>query len=195
MVSFLLYSGTLGAQGAKTELYDLIRAFLYDSTGYENVGDWSVGKPKRFPVAWSSDRVQMSNDTSINFYRRGTTSLTIRGKNITIAGKPVAWNVLLKGARMGYSSFSILSPPSKDLSPKLTLDSLFGRARHTAKLMKRCDTNAGFGYYYYSLKLPGKDLAFLKVSWLTANGATALRIDGFDSWSNYAAKLDCPGTK
>ena len=191
----MLCSIAVRAQAAKTDMYDFIKNLLYDSTGYENVGDWSVGKARRFPVAWSSDRLEMSNDTSINFYRRGKADLTVNGRSISSGGKPVAWNILLKGPRMGYTSFSILAAPSKELSAMLPLDSLFGKKRFTAKLLKSCLGNPAFGYYYYSLKLPAKDLAFLKLSWITANGSTALRIDGFDSWSNYAAKLSCPGNK
>lgn len=44
------------AQAPKTELYDLIKKLLYDSTGYENVGDWAVGQPKKLPVKWMTDR-------------------------------------------------------------------------------------------------------------------------------------------
>ncbi len=60
---------TASAQSTKTELYDLIKKLLYDSTGYENVGDWAVGQPKKFPVKWKADKIEMSEDTSINFYR------------------------------------------------------------------------------------------------------------------------------
>ncbi len=199
LLNFLLivaFPNTSGhAQAAKTELYELMKSFIPDSTGYENVGDWNLGNPKRSPVTWSTDRVEMSNDTSINFYRRGTADVTIKGRTMSGAGKPVTWNIMLKGPRMGYTSFSILTTPSKELSPKYTLDSLFGKNRFIARLLKSCDTNPSFGYYYYSLKLPAKDPAFVKISWITANAHTALRIDSYDSWSNYAVKLACPGSR
>lgn len=67
------------AQPPKTELYNLVKTFVTDSTGYENVGDWSVGKPSAFPVQWKADKLEMSEDTSINFYRQGTANLLLNG--------------------------------------------------------------------------------------------------------------------
>ena len=181
------------AQTPKTELYDLIKKLLTDSTGYENVGDWSVATPKKFPIKWKSDRIEMSDDTSINFFRTGTTDIMIKGKTIMHAAKPVQWSIMLKGPRMGYSSFSIISSPlSSELQPKYNLDSLFGKKLFKAKLIKSCDNKIVTGYYYYELKLPKKDIAFLKLSWVTINGNTAIRIDCYDNYSKYAAKLDCP---
>lgn len=180
------------AQSQKTELYDLVKKLLYDSTGYETVGDWAVGKPTKFPVKWKEDRIIMSDDTAINFYRMGTADITIKGKSFTHAmNQPAKWNIMLKGPRMGYSSFSIISTPSKGLSVKYTIDSLFGKKSFKATLLKSCDSKTVAGYYYYEVKLPKKDLAFIKFSWLSVNGNTAIRIDGYDSWSKYAVKLDC----
>ena len=64
-----------------------------------------VGQPKKFPVKWKADRIEMSNDTSINFFRMGTADITIKGRSFSQAGQPVKWNVMLKGPRMGYGSF------------------------------------------------------------------------------------------
>lgn len=178
-------------QSAKTELYDLIKSLLYDSTGYENVGDWAVGQPKKFPVKWKADKIEMSQDTGINFFRVGTADVSVKGRNLTHLAQPVKWNIMLKGPRMGYSSFSILSSPG-DIQPKYNIDSLFGNKPFKARLLKSCDAKAFSGYYYYELKLPKKDLAYLKIGWLSLNGNTALRIDCYDGYSKYAAKLDCP---
>lgn len=180
------------AQLPKTELYDLVKKLLCDSTGYENVGDWAVGKPKKFPVKWKEDRVIMSEDTSINFYRAGTVEITVNGRSFVQNGQPVKWNIMLKGPRMGYSSFSIISSPASDMKPIFNIDSVFGKRNFKAKLLKGCDTKTLSGFYYYELKLPGKDIAYIRLSWLSLNGNTAMRIDGYDSWSKYAAKLDCP---
>ncbi len=198
MRKFILYllfacsTLTATAQSTKTELYDLIKKLLYDSTGYENVGDWAVGRPKKFPVKWNEDRIIMSEDTSINFYRMGTADITMKGRSFMKAGQPVKWNVMLKGPRMGYTSFSIISSPSEELQPKYIIDSMFGKKPFIVKLLKSCDTKTLAGYYYYELKLPKKDLAFIKLSWLSVNGNTAIRIDCYDNWSKYAVKLDCP---
>ncbi len=184
---------TATAQSPKTELYDLIKKLLTDSTGYENVGDWAVGAPKKFPVKWKADRIEMSDDTSINFFRTGATEIMIKGKTFMQAGQPVKWSIMLKGPRMGYTSFSIVSSPlSSELQPKYNLDSIFGKKTFAATLLKSCDAKNISGYYYYQLKLPKKDIAFLKLSWVTVNGNTAIRIDCFDNYSKYAAKLDCP---
>ena len=183
---------TVSAQSTKTELYDLIKKLLTDSTGYENVGDWAVGQPKKFPVKWQADKLEMSEDTSINFYRQGTADITIKGRSFIQAAQPVKWNIKLKGPRMGYSSFSIISSPANNMLPKYTMDSIFGKKPFTAKLLKSCDTKELAGFYFYELKLPKKDISFIKLSWISLNGNTAIRIDCFDSWSKYAAKLDCP---
>lgn len=182
----------IAAQANSTELYDLVNKLLYDSTGYQNVGDWAVGEPKKYPVKWKEDRIVMSDDTSINFYRLGTINLKIKGQSFKQAGQPVKWNIMLKGPRMGYTSFSIISSFAKSLQPQMTIDSVFGNKAFKATLLKSCDKKTVSGYYYYQLKLPKKDMAFIKLSWVSVNGNTALRIDVFDDWSKYAVKLDCP---
>jgi hypothetical protein len=183
---------TAAAQAPKTELYDLIKKFLADSTGYENVGEWAVGEPKKFPVTWKEDRLIMSEDTSINFFRTGNASISINGKTFMQAGQPVKWSVMLKGPRSGYTNFSIISsPPCNAIHPKYTPDSLFGKRPFTAKLIRSCDTKSFSGYYYYELKLPKKDIAYLKISWITINENSAVRIDCYDAFSRYAVKLEC----
>ncbi len=174
----------------KTELFDLVKLLMYDSTGFSNVGDWAVGKTKKFPVKWKDDAITMSEDTAINFYRMGTVDLLLNGNYITEAGQPLKWNIMLKGPRMGYGSFAIISSPSTSLKPKMTVDSLFGNKIFMAELIKSCDRDFA-GYYYYKLKVPGKDVFFIKLSWVSVNGKTAHRIDGYDEYFNYAAKLDC----
>lgn len=179
------------AQSNKTNMYDFIKMLLYDSTGFENVGDWQLSENKKFPVTWKDDRVIMSDDTSINFYRRGIADIVLNNRSFKQAGQPVKWNIMLKGARSGYSSFSMLSSPSNEIQSKWSVDSLFGNKPFKAKLLKSCDTKPLIGYYYYEVKIPKKDIVYLKISWLTVNGNTALRIDGYDSWSKYAVKLEC----
>ena len=173
------------------EIYDLIKKLWMDSTGYSEVGDWAVGNPKKFPVKWNEDRIIMSEDTSINFYRLGSANVTVGGKSFLHDGKPVAWNVMIKGPRMGYTSLSIISSPSKDFTTLTFIDSLFAGKSFKAELLKSCTNKKNMGFYYYKLKLPKKDFIYLKLSWITVNGITALSIDGYLDWTNYAAKLDC----
>ncbi|RYY46840.1 MAG: hypothetical protein EOO06_13695 [Chitinophagaceae bacterium] len=185
------FSAAAYCQSPAVDIYDLVKKFLYDSTGYENIGDWAVGNPKKYAVKWKADRIEVSNDTSINFYRQGTADILVKGKRAMQGTQPVQWNIMLKGPRMGYGSVSILSGNSVDFKPAYNIDSLFGKKNYRARLLSSCDRKMA-GFYYYELKLPKKDLAYLKLSWLTANGSTALRIDLYDSYSRYAAKLDCP---
>jgi hypothetical protein len=141
-IMFSFCTAHVFAQSTKTELYDLIKKLITDSTGYENVGDWAVGQPKKFPVLWKADKIEMSEDTSINFYRLGTINITVKGRSFMQAGQPVKWNILLKGPRMGYSSFSIISSPSSNIQPKFNVDSIFVQKPYTAKLLKSCDAKA-----------------------------------------------------
>lgn len=189
-LALLIHSATIAQP--KTELYDLLKKLIYDSTGYSNVGDWAVGNVKKFPVKWKEDRIVMSDDTAINFYRTGNVNISIGGKTFTdIHNQPVKWTIMLKGPRMGYTSFSIISTPSKGLATKRTIDSLLGNRPYVAGLKKNCDAKIS-GFSYHTLKLPKKDLAFVKFSWLTVNDNTSIRIDCYDEWSQYAAKLNCP---
>ncbi len=195
LILYILISCTTlcaAAQSPKTELYDLIKKLLSDSTGYENVGDWTVGQPKKSSIKWMNDRIEMSDDTSINFFRKGTVDITVKGHSFMQAGQPVKWNIMLKGPRMGYTSFSIISSTNTEMKPAFNIDSVFGKKNFIAKLLKSCDARTVTGYYYYELKLPKKDIAFIKLSWISLDGKTAMRIDCYDNWSRYAVKLDCP---
>lgn len=186
-----IISTTAMAQAPKTELYDLVKKLMYDSNGYQQVGDWAVGKPKQYPVNWKEDKITMSNDTAINFYRLGTVDISVNGKTFMQAGQPVKWNIMLKGPRSGYGSFSIISTPSAEMRPKFTIDSLFGNKPYKAKLLKSCDAKTLAGFYYYEVRIVKKDPVFIKFSWVSINGNTAIRIDCFDDFSKYAVKLDC----
>jgi len=55
---FAICTIAANAQLVKTELYDLIKKVITDSTGYENIGNWAVGKPKKFPVKWKADKMK-----------------------------------------------------------------------------------------------------------------------------------------
>ena len=160
----VIFAGTLSAQVKKTtsgtkpslnksvELYDLIKKLWVDSTGYSEVGDWAVGNPKKFPVKWKEDRIIMSEDTSINFYRMGSADVSIAGKTFTHEDKPVIWNVMLKGPRMGYTSISMISSPSKDFSALTSLESLFEGKPYKAEVLKRCTNKKTTGFYYFGIK-------------------------------------------
>ncbi|HRE63949.1 MAG TPA: hypothetical protein PKU77_09180 [Ferruginibacter sp.] len=190
-ILLLLITHFAKAQNSKPELYDLIKKIWMDSTGYSSVGDWAVGNSKKYPVKWKEDRIIMSDDTTINFYRLGSIDIVINGRSFLLNNQPVKWQIMLKGPRMGFSSFSIISTASKELKGKYVLDSLFHKKDFTAILIKSRADKELTGYYYYKVKMPGKDLIFIKISWVSANGNSMIRIDGYDDWSKYAVKLEC----
>ena len=148
LLLFVWIQGATWAQVSKIELYNLIQKLWMDSTGYSNIGDWDISKAQKIPIKWKEDRIIMSDDTSINFYRLGSLDIQIGGQSFMLNGQPVKWQIMLKGPRMGFSSFSIISTASKELLGKYTLDSLLRDKQYSAKLLKKCDARALAGYYY-----------------------------------------------
>lgn len=184
---FCLLPAICLAQTTTTTVYELIQKLMYDSTGWTNVGNWGVGKPATYPVKWQADRIEMSDDTSINFFRKGTAGLTAPKGLAALSGP---WSVMLKGARSGYTSFTLLSEPVDNLPSEITLEMLFEGKPFSSRLLKRCsDEKARF--HYYEVKIAGKDPLFLKLSVLDVQGKRRVRLDGYDDWSRYAVKLDC----
>lgn len=186
-IAFLLFYFS-NVYSQKTELYDLVNKLIPDSSGHENVGSWGIGKSRIYPVAWKANHIERSKDTSINFFRSGVTDVAIRKKSVT---SPAKWTVMIKGARNGYTSFSIVSPPSKNLQPVISLDSIFGVKPFKVQLLKTCKKSRLSGFNYYKLKIPRKDESFLKVSWKTNNGKTVLRLDGYAGRSRNTVDLKC----
>lgn len=176
----------------QVELFNLVKAFIPDSSEYSAVGNWAVGKPTTYPVKWENDRVTMSDDMTINFYRKGTANISINRAPLLVSGKPMLWNVMIKGPRAGFSSFTIKSAPHKSFKPKAEIDSLLFNSNYTFKLLKACSKNENSGFYYYKLNIPGKEVYFLKASWTCNGSACSLTFDGYDDWSRKDAVLTCP---
>lgn len=189
----LLLLGVFAFSQKKITLYDLVKKLIQDSTGYESVGDWAVGAPATFPIKWQSDRLEMSDDMKINFFRKGTADISVNGVIYSNENKPVKWNVMLRGPRAGFTSFNISSPFIKTMKPKQQLDSLFGKNSYRYKLLKSCDANAATGFYYYELKIPKKVNAWLRLSWQCKDGGCMLGIDCYDEGSKEFADLTCAG--
>lgn len=190
IVLILATSSISFSQTRGTELSTLITKLITDSTGFENVGDWAIGNATKYPVTWKTDLV-MSDDPSINFYRSGLSSIVYKGKTLLNAiNRPMPWEVMLKGPRMGYSSYTIISGASAELND-FSIESLFPDGSVQSKLIKSCNTS-GVLFDFYEVKVPGKDLHFLKISRAEKNGTTAIRIDGYDAFAMKDAKLDCP---
>ena len=187
----LLIFSTVSYAQKQVELFSLIKSFIPDSSEYSAVGDWAVGKPATYWVKWESDRVTMSDDMKINFFRKGTANVALNGTAFSVAGKPLVWSVMIKGPRAGFSSFTIKSAPHKNFKPKTTIDSLLFNNNYTFKLLKDCSKNESAGFYFYELRVAGKEVYFLKASWKCTGGACTLTIDGYDDWSMKDADLTC----
>ena len=192
LLLLLLIAGYSFSQTKKTELFDLIKIFVQDSSEYPTTGDWAVGEPKTFPVQWESDRIIMSDDLKINFYRNGTANISVNGKTFNEGSKPAKWNVMLRGPRMGFTSFNITSPYQRNIHPKQTIDSLLQTSAYTYKLLQSCDSKAGAGFYYYQVSIPKKVTSWLKVAWTCKSGTCSVSIDCYDDWSKQYADLNCP---
>ncbi len=189
----LLLIGTSSfGQAKKTELLDLIKIFVQDSTEYSTAGNWAVGKPKTYPVQWESDRIIMSEDMKINFYRKGTANISVKGNTFNDGARPAKWNVMLRGPRMGFSSFNITGPYQKNIYQKQTIDSLLNTKQYTYKLLRSCDSKTGAGFYYYQLSIPKKVTSWLRIGWDCKNAGCSVIIDCYDDWSRQYADLDCP---
>jgi hypothetical protein len=179
----LLFISTLSfAQTKQVELFDLVKKFIPDSSEYSSVGDWAA----TFPVKWTDDRIMMSDDIKINFYRRGTANITVNGKTY---GK---WSVMLRGPRAGFTNFNISSPNSTDIKAKQTIDNILGKKDYTYTLLKSCDANPNAGYYYYQLKIPKKSTSWLKIAWTCKSGDCKMSLDCYDDGSKQYADLTCP---
>ncbi len=187
----LLTSLSFG-QAKKTELYDLVKKFMADSTGYGSFGDWAVGSPKTYPVKWQEDRVTMSDDMKINFFRNGTADIAVNGNSYEDAKNTSMWNVMLKGPRSGFTSFTISSPASANILAKPTIDSLFGQKKYSYKLLQSCDKNPASGFYYYQVKIPKKDPEWIKLAWTCKSGNCIIIMDCYGEASKENADLVCP---
>jgi hypothetical protein len=97
----------------KVELFDLVKKLVQDSSEFSDVGDWAVGSPSTYRVKWQSDRIIMSDDIKINFFRKGSADISVKGITPANPSKPMKWNVMLMGPRSGFTSFIITSPEKK----------------------------------------------------------------------------------
>ncbi len=186
LLSLLLITGFSFGQAKRIELFDLVKKFIQDSSEYATSGDWAVGHPATYPVKWQADRIEMSDDEKINFFRKGTTDITVKGYS-----SAAKWPVMLKGPRSGFSSFTISSPVGIHFKSK-QIDSLFGKKLYSSQLLLSCNTEAGSGFHYYQLKIPNKVTSWLKVSWLCKSGSCTVSLDCYDDWSKQYADVACP---
>ena len=185
--ALLLFTSASFGQVKKINLFDFVKKFIQDSSEFETSGDWAVGHAATYPIKWQSDRIEMSDDMKINFFRKGTADIMFGGRNL-----PGKWTIMIMGPRSGYSSFSIASPNNNSLKPRLTIDSLFGNKLYSAKLLINCDASSGYGFYYYVLKIPKKVTSWIKVSWLCKEPACTVILECYNDWSRQYVNLACP---
>lgn len=184
MLSMTIFSQTIKKTSPlkKTDLYVLVKAFIPDSTGYSNVGDWGVKVPN---LKWTSPNLEMSDNMDINFFYKGVANLSVSGS------APAAWNVMLYGPRAGYTAFNIMSPELTMLEGKHSLDSLFGKGKFQATVIKKCDQKPGVGFTYYEVKLPKKDKYWMKVIWVCSPTGCRITIEARDEGSKNKTNQEC----
>ena len=188
----LILSANSFSQTKKIELFDLVKKLVQDSTGYDTMGEWAVGKPAMYPIKWQADRVEMSDDMKINFFRKGAANISINPITYIAANIPVKWDVLLKGPRSGFTSFTISCSNSDAIKARVTIDSLFVKKTYTYQLLQDCSASASSGFYFYQVKLPKKVLAFIKISWACSAANCNISLECYDDWSKQYADLVCP---
>ncbi len=185
LIAIILIIGlAANAQPKKPELYDLIVRLLPAGQEEGAVGDWSVSKPNAFGVKWQDEGIKMSDDLKINFYRRGTIDLAT-------AGATAKWKIMLKGARSGFSSFSLTSPVLTNTHSPIKLDALLGKHNYVSKVLQNCHDGAGSGFAYYQLQIPGKGPEWVKISWNCSSAGCSFNIDCYDDFSKQYAELQC----
>jgi hypothetical protein len=96
--------------------------------------------PAAYLVQWQNERVEMSDDMKINFFRKGTVNILINGHDAS------KWNIMLRGARSGFSSFNISGMPGKNMGMMQTVDSLLGKKPYTYVLSQACAGNGVTGF-------------------------------------------------
>lgn len=185
LITILLATTTLcSAQNKAVDIYDLIVRLIPDDQEGGALGDWAVSKPNAYPVKWQDDGIKMSDDLKINFYRRGTANITING----VASK---WNVMLKGARSGFTSFTLTSPVLSNIHSPIKMADILGKHNYVSQVSQACHDGATQGFDYYRVSIPKKGLEWMKVSWKCSNAGCVVSVDCYDDFSKQYADLQC----
>jgi hypothetical protein len=184
--SFLFFAN---AQTKKIELSELFKSLIPDSTDYSSVGDWNMKKPGPQTIKWTSDHLEMSDDMSINFFKKALVLVMIKGQ--TKSPSNLKWNLMLRGPRMGFDNFNLTSPYLSGFTSPPVLDSLLSLNNYKSALLKSCNPVSGNGFYWYKIIFPKKIIAYVKLAWEKKNEQYRLNIDCYDSWSIKYAHLDC----
>jgi len=103
--------------------------------------------------------------------------------------KPISWAVTVKGPKAGFTNYSIVSSPSSELN-EFSIESIFTKDAATWTLLQSCD-EPGKKFMFYEVRIPGKDVHYLRIQLIPRSSATAIRIDGYDPGSKDYADLNC----
>ncbi len=186
---FFLFVFFANAQTKKIELSELFKSLIPDSTEYQTVGDWNMKKPDAQTIKWTSDHLEMSDDMSINFFKKALVQVTLKGQSRNAVS--LKWNLMLRGPRMGFDNFNLTSPYLQGFIAPPTLDSILSVNNYKSTLIKSCKVASEKGFYWYKIIFSKKISVYIKLGWEKKNDQYRLIIDCYDSWSMQFANLDC----
>ncbi|MBS1735900.1 MAG: hypothetical protein JSS98_04760 [Bacteroidetes bacterium] len=189
LLALLCCSFQTFSQTKRIELSNLLNALIQDSTEYQTVGDWNLKKPNEQTIHWTSKKLEMSNDMSINFFKKALVLVTIKGQSSLDATS--RWNLILRGARSGFDNFNLTSPYLSGFIAPPILDSILAIDKYKSTLIKSCTTSPTSGYSFYKIIFPKKIISFIKLAWEKSDSRYKLVIDCYDSFSVQFAQLPC----
>lgn len=184
----LIFTYTNG-QTKKIELSDLLKTLIPDSVENGGMGDWNLKKPDAQTLKWTSDHLEMSDDLSINFFKKALLLVTIKGQSRNRVSPK--WNLMLRGPRAGFDNFNLTSTNLSGFTEPPVLDSILTPNNYKSTLLKSCKPNAANGFYWYQIIFPKKIISYIRLAWGKNNDQYRLIIDVYDSWSMKFAHLNC----
>lgn len=133
----------LRAQTKTTDLYELIRSALVDSTSPSDVADWQKGISINTAVKWDKNSPIKNNAT--DYFKTGSSKILLPN------GKSDGISVELRGKNLrGYSEISI----NISLIEDHNLEKLLGKKNYLSTLLKK--EGEGYPILDHKVKFPGK---------------------------------------
>ena len=188
-VSFNLFLCLNAQVNTKIELFDLIKIFLPDKSMDYNAYDWYTGADYENPIQWLTDGLEWRNEKA---YRRGEAIVTINGKYyecLRTRKEPCKWSISLKGSRAGYTSFSINSVNHPDIPSHYLIEGLLFNGEYKSTLLKSCDSNWSYGFYFYKVEMPEKKDFWLLSSYSCGSAGCSISVDCYTDINE--ADIEC----
>lgn len=160
-LAIALFMGTINAQTAKPETYDLILKLIPDagkSATWQSAKDATKGI-----IKWTKP-----NPTKeiIGYSINGQAKIDYNKQPIKCNGKACETFVSLNGTTAkGYTEIELNFAP--DELPSVLLEKLLGKKAYTPKILKK-DLEGLGGIIYYEVQFPGKPLVWILVSTIPA---------------------------